>query len=67
MKTWRTATGRLQCGYDYEHVIKRGQAYLEIQIGQTKKIRCHCCATRAEQAIADAQSESNPADQENHR
>lgn len=47
MKTWKTAPRRLLCGYDPEHVITKGDAYLELETSKGKQlVRCSKCAVR---------------------
>lgn len=45
MRTWSTAVRNLTCGYDAQHVIRKGDVYLGIDIGGTRKrVRCQICA-----------------------
>jgi hypothetical protein len=44
----------MTCGYDWEHRIAKGDAYLEIEDGTGKKrVRCATCATRHETHVIE--------------
>jgi len=60
MKTWKTAVRPMGCGYDGTHRIAQGEAYLELEEGSRKRVRCSKCAARYETHVP-AQPETAPA------
>lgn len=48
MKTWRQALEPIRCGYEWSHLIVRGERYLELEEGGRRRIRCAKCAVRYE-------------------
>jgi hypothetical protein len=54
VKTWQTAALRRWCGFDPAHIIEKGEAYLEIDDGARKRVRCSKCADRYADRDPDA-------------
>jgi hypothetical protein len=64
MKSWVTALASRRCGYDSEHEIQQGEAYLEIDINGRKYIRCHQCAMRHQNPVEESTEPPSPIEPE---